>query len=46
MLKRIAIFILLVIAGILILAATKPDVFRVQRSMTIKRPPKNLSAHQ
>ena len=42
MLKTLAIIVvvvLVVIAGILIYAATKPDSFRVQRSASIKAPP-------
>jgi FlaG/FlaF family flagellin (archaellin) len=36
----IAIVLAIAIAVILILAATKPDTFRVQRATTIKAPPK------
>ena len=32
------------IAGILAFAATKPDVFRVQRAASIKAPPEKISA--
>ena len=42
MLKTIAIIAGVVIAAILILAATKPDTFRVQRSITIKAPPEKI----
>ena len=48
MLKILAIIVvvvLVVIAGILIYASTRPDSFRVQRSVSIKAPPaKNLPA--
>lgn len=44
MLKIIAILIALVVLGILVLAATKPDIFRVQRSTTIKAPPEKIFA--
>lgn len=39
MLKKVAIVITLLFAGILLFAASKPDSFRVQRSATIKAPP-------
>ena len=42
MLKIIGVVILVAIAGILILAATKPDTFRVQRSIAIKAPPEKI----
>ena len=45
MLKTLAIIVvvvLVVIAGILIYAATKPDSFRVQRSASIKAPPEKI----
>ena len=38
MLKIIGIIVAVMIAGILIFAATKPDTFRVQRSASIKAP--------
>lgn len=38
-LKKIAIVIVLLIAGVLAFAATKPDTFRVERSATISAPP-------
>lgn len=38
MLKTIAIVIVVIIVGILIYAATKPDIFRVQRSASITAP--------
>ena len=42
MLKIIAIIAGVVIAAILILAATKPDTFRVQRTLSIKAPPEKI----
>ena len=44
MLKIIALVVALLIAGILILAATKPDTFRVQRTATIKAAPETVFA--
>jgi uncharacterized protein YndB with AHSA1/START domain len=44
MLKVIGIVIALGIAGIVIMALTKPDTFRVQRSATIKAPPEKVFA--
>jgi uncharacterized protein YndB with AHSA1/START domain len=44
MLKTIAIIIVVLIAGVLILAATKPDTFRVQRAASIKAPPEKVFA--
>ena len=44
MLKIIAIIITLLIAGVLIFAATKPDVFRVERKATIQAPPEKVFA--
>ena len=44
MFKRIAIFLVLLIVGILGFAATKPDTFRVQRSTSIKAPPDKVFA--
>jgi carbon monoxide dehydrogenase subunit G len=38
-LKKIAIVIVLLIAGVLAFAATKPDTFRVERSAAINAPP-------
>src|SRR5262245_43782853 len=45
MLWTILIIIAVVIAGILIFAATKPDVFRVQRSATIAAPADKIFPH-
>jgi len=44
MLKKIAIVIAVLIAGVLIFAATKPDTFSVQRSTSIKAPPEKVFA--
>jgi uncharacterized protein YndB with AHSA1/START domain len=44
MLKKIGIFILALIAVILLYAATKPDSFRVERSIDIKAPPEKIFA--
>jgi hypothetical protein len=38
----IAVIVVVVIAGILIYAATKPDSFRVQRTVSIKAPPEKI----
>ena len=42
MLKIIGLIVALVIAGVLILAATRPDTFRVQRATTIQAPPQKV----
>src|SRR5471030_560620 len=44
MLKIIATIVVVLIAGVLILAATKPDIFRVQRAASIKAPPEKIFA--
>ena len=44
MLKIITLILAVLIAGVLILAATKPDTFRVQRSASIKAPPEKVFA--
>ena len=44
MLKITAIVIAVLIAGVLIFAATKPDTFRVQRAASIKAPPEKVFA--
>jgi len=44
MLKIIGLIIAVLIAGVLILAATKPDTFRVQRAASIKAPPEKVFA--
>ena len=42
MLKTIAIVIAVLIAGVLIFAATKPDTFRIQRAVSIKATPEKI----
>jgi uncharacterized protein YndB with AHSA1/START domain len=42
MLKKIAIVLVVIIGLILALAATKPDTFAMQRSITIKAPPEKI----
>jgi uncharacterized protein YndB with AHSA1/START domain len=42
MFKKIAIVIAVLIAGVLIFAATKPDTFGVQRAASIKAPPEKI----
>jgi hypothetical protein len=44
MIKKIAVAIAVLIAGVLIFAATKPDTFRVERSAAIKAPPEKIFA--
>ena len=44
MLRKIAIVIVVLIAGVLVFAATKPDTFRVQRAADIKAPPEKVFA--
>ena len=44
MIKIIAIVIVVLVAAVLILAATKPDMFRVQRAASIKAPPEIIFA--
>jgi uncharacterized protein YndB with AHSA1/START domain len=44
MLKTIALGVAVLIAAILVFAATKPDTFRVQRSAAIKAPPEKIFA--
>lgn len=39
MLKTFAIIVVVLIAGVHIFAATKPNTFRVQRTASIKAPP-------
>jgi uncharacterized protein YndB with AHSA1/START domain len=45
MFKTIAIIVALLIAAVLIYAATKPDSFRIERSTTIKASPEKISAY-
>jgi len=42
MVQKIAITIGILIAGILIYAATRPDTFRIERSTSIKTPPEKI----
>jgi len=42
MIKAIAIIVVVLLAGVLIFAATKPDTFRVQRAISIKAPPEKI----
>jgi len=44
MLKIVAIAVVVVLAGILIYAATRPDSFRIERSAVIKAPPEKIFA--
>ena len=44
MFKKILLGVVVVIAAILIFAATKPDIFRVQRAASIKAPPEKIFA--
>ena len=44
MLKTLLIVVVVVIGGVLVFAATKPDSFSVQRSITIKAPPEKIFA--
>jgi hypothetical protein len=45
MLKTILIIVILLIAGLLGYAATRPDTFRVERSASIKAPPEKIFVH-
>jgi uncharacterized protein YndB with AHSA1/START domain len=40
----IAVLIVIALAAVLVLASTKPDTFRVERSAVIKAPPENIFA--
>ena len=42
MFKTITIIVVVLIIAVLIYAATKPDIFRVQRSTSIKAPPEKV----
>ena len=44
MLKIIAIAVVVVLAGVLVFAATRPDSFRIERSAVIKAPPEKIFA--
>ena len=43
MFKIIAIIFVVLIAAVLIYAATKPDTFRIERSVSIKAPPERIA---
>lgn len=45
MLKAISFVVALLIAGLLIFAATKPDTFRVERTTSIKAPPEKIASY-
>ena len=45
MLKTIALVVVLLIAGVLIFASTKPDNFRVERVIAIKAQPVKIASH-
>ena len=42
MFKTIAVLVVVLIAGVLGFAATRPDAFRVERAVTIKAPPEKI----
>jgi uncharacterized protein YndB with AHSA1/START domain len=42
MIKTIAVIVVVLIAALLIYAATRPDTFRVERTATIKAPPEKI----
>ena len=42
MFKTLVLLVLAAVAGVLIYAATKPDTFRVQRTVSIKAPPEKI----
>jgi uncharacterized protein YndB with AHSA1/START domain len=44
MILKISIIVAALVAAVLIFAATRPNAFRVQRSMTIKAPPERIFA--
>jgi len=44
MLKIIAIAVAVILAGILIYAATRPETFRIERSASVKAPPEKIFA--
>ena len=44
MLKKIAITLVVLIAALLVYAATRPDTFRVERTATMKAPPEKIYA--
>ena len=44
MFKLIGIVVLVLVVGVLVFAATRPDSFRVQRTTSIKAPPEKVFA--
>jgi hypothetical protein len=44
MFKKAVIVLVVVVAAVLLFAATKPDAFRVQRSISVKAPPEKVFA--
>jgi hypothetical protein len=42
MFRKIAIVVVVLVAGVLAIAATKPDTFRVERSVSIQAPPEKI----
>jgi uncharacterized protein YndB with AHSA1/START domain len=42
MFKTIALVVVVLIAGVLVFATTRPDAFRVERSISIKAPPEKI----
>ena len=44
MLKKFAVVVVVLIAALLVFAATKPDTFRVERAASIKAPPEKVFA--
>mgnify|MGYP001434113858 CR=1 FL=1 len=44
MLKKILIAVVVLVAAVLVYAATRPDTFRVERSVSIKAPPEKVFA--
>ncbi len=44
MIKTISLVVVVLIAAVLIFAATRPDTFRVQRATSIKAPPEKIAA--
>lgn len=45
MIKIIAIIIAVLVLAVLVFAATRPDTFRVERSLSIKAPPEKIFPH-
>jgi hypothetical protein len=45
MFKKIALVVVILLATPLVIAATKPDTFRVQRATSINAPPEKIFAH-